>query len=959
MINKILILRMFSHIDNDYMKYLLLILIPLVSFSQTTPDLSAYKWRNVGPANQGGRIVDIEALDAQFRSVWMATGSGGVWYSENAGTTWTPIFDDYSTASIGDIAIYQQDPSIIWVGTGEANNRNSVSWGDGVFRSTDGGKTFQNIGLNSTHQIARVLTIPDQPESACVCAIGHLWGNKGDRGLFITTDGGKNWEKITNGLPNDEKTGCTDLIMDPTNPQIMYAAFYERLRKPWHFESGGPNGGIFKTTDGGQSWSKMTNGLPQDSTGRIGLAIYKQNPEIVMALVEAPKTDDLSVPGSGVYRTEDGGNSWTYVNTYNNRPFYYSQIRINPLDDQRVYLLTTRFMVSDDGGTTLRNGSSDEEVHGDFHAMWLDPNDKDRYYLGADKGMSITHDHGSKFQLFDNLPIAQYYRIGFDYRDPFYIYGGLQDNGFYATASFSRDIRGILNDSNWKVHWGDGQYTMTNPGDWRIVYTSAENGSFNKYDPVTHRIERISPNKKNISNLSDFYSEEDLKPRLPFRYNWSAPFKMTKSKNLYAAGNHVFKSTDGGTNWTIISPDLSTNHPEKTKYRASGGITPDNSGAETHCTVSTMAISDLNEDIIWIGTDDGQMHISRDGGGNWKSIRENLKDVPDGLWISRIESSSTKEGRAYASIDGHRSDQNAPYLFVTENFGKSWKQLTAGLPKDMVIRVVREDPVNTNLLYIGTETGLWISLDRGESWSPFMNGMPTVSVYDIAIHPRDRALIAGSHGRSLFVMDNIHALQQLNEDVMGSDIHLFEQPVATIWENVSRGGQRGHFWYGGDNPDIIRPTSSIPRARFEVDAPIYYFIGGKDSVTVKLEVNGGNEMFNKELKAPAGLNKFNWNREFDARPLSEEERDMVEKAMLELDTARGIVRRNYERFMNAGDTASIQRRVVSDFMNWLGVDESLGIQKAKAGEYQVTLIYGDQRKTQSLVIREDPLLKEE
>ena len=396
------------------MKYLLLLIIPFVANSQSQTPLNAFQWRNIGPANQGGRIVDIEALDDQFRKVWMATGSGGVWYSENAGTTWTPIFDNYSTASIGDIAVYQQNPSVIWVGSGEANNRNSVSWGDGVFLSTDGGKTFKNVGLNDTHQIARVLTVPDNPEALCVCAIGHLWGTSGERGLFKTIDGGQTWEKLTNGLPNDQKTGCTDLIMDPNNSNVMYTAFYERLRQPWHFESGGDNGGIFKTTDGGKSWIKLSTGLPEGSTGRIGLAIYQQNPDIVMALVEAERSDTLSVPGSGVYRSENGGQDWTYVNTYNNRPFYYSQIRINPKDDQRVYLLTTRFMVSEDGGKTLRNGSLDEEVHGDFHAMWLDPTDRDRYYLGADKGMSITHDHGTKFQLFDNLPIAQFYRIGVD-----------------------------------------------------------------------------------------------------------------------------------------------------------------------------------------------------------------------------------------------------------------------------------------------------------------------------------------------------------------------------------------------------------------------------------------------------------------------------------------------------------------------------------------------------------------
>lgn len=948
-------------------KYFVILLfsISFTSISQSIQGIdTTFQWRNIGPSNQGGRIVDIEALDNQFRKVFMATGSGGVWYSGNAGTTWEPIFDNYSTSSIGDIAVNQQDPSIIWVGTGEANNRNSVSWGDGVFRSKDGGKTFQNVGLNDTHQIARVQTIPNKPEEACVCAIGHLWGYDGERGLFRTKDGGKTWEKLKKGLPKGEKSGCTDLIIDPNDHNIMYAAFYERLRQPWNFESGGLNGGIFKTIDGGKTWKKLENGLPSGATGRIGLTIYKKNPKILMAIVEAEKTDDLQKPGSGIYRSEDAGESWTYTNTYNNRPFYYSQIRINPNNDQRVYVLTTSFRVSEDGGKTFRKGSKDEEVHGDFHAMWLDPNDADRYYIGADKGMSITHDHGEKFRLFDNLPIAQFYRIGFDYRDPYYIYGGLQDNGFYATSSFSRDIRGILNDSNWKVHWGDGMYTESDPEDWRKLYTSSENGSLNKYDPVTHRISIIKPKKSTISNLKSYYSEEEIKTNRLFRYNWAAPFQMDlKSKNLYLASNHLFKSVDEGQNWKIISPDLSTNNPEKTKYRASGGLTPDNSGAETHCTISTLALSTIDENIIWAGTDDGLVRLTQNGGSNWKSLKANIEGVPEGIWVSKIEASSHKASRAYLSFDGHRSDHNQPHLFVTDDFGKTWNSITNGLPANMVIRVVREDLVNPNLLYIGTETGVWASLDRGLSWSKFMSGMPTVSVYDLAIHPRDHSLIAGSHGRSLFVMDNTHALQQLNTEIINSDFHLFEQPVSTLWENLSRGGQRGHFWYGGDNPEVIRPVSSLARARFEVDALVYYYVNqthANKDVQLTIEDNEGQK-FIKKIKAKPGFNKFLWNREFDAIPYTEDELAQLntafDKALQNSNSQR--LKRTVEKFKNAKDSIVVQRRIITQLLNTLEVDPSLGMTKATEGEYKVSLQFEDQKQIQRLIIRNDPLLKED
>ncbi|MEZ4993064.1 MAG: hypothetical protein R2824_21755 [Saprospiraceae bacterium] len=557
--------------------------------AQPTPGqlTQAFHWRNIGPANQGGRVVDIEADPDDFTKVFIATASGGVWRSDNAGTTWKPIFDHYETASIGDIALAPGNRNRIWVGTGEANNRNSTSWGNGIYRSDDGGETFQQLGLTNTHAISRVVPHPEQADEVCVCATGHLWGYEGERGIFRTTDGGEHWEKLTGGLPNDGKTGCTDLVRDPRNPKILYAAMYHRLRQPWTFYSGGEEGGIYKSTDNGKSWKKLSNGLPAGPTGRIGLAISQQNPKTLMAFIEAEATDDLNKPGSGLYRTEDGGRTWKYVNTYNNRPFYYSQVRINPHNDQLVYLLTTRFMVSSDGGKTLRNGSEDEEVHGDFHAMWLDPQNQDRYYLGADKGLSITYDQGEHFILLDNLPIGQFYRLGVDMRDPYYVYGGLQDNGTFATASFTRDARGILSDSNWKLHWGDGQFIWVDPTDWRKVYSSTENGSFLRYDPLTHRIDGISPGPINTLNFpADAKNDESA-----LRFNWSAPLVMSPHdpQVLYGGGNYLFRSPNGGQSWEVISPDLSTNHPEKRLQGKSGGVTPDNTGAETHCSISTIS----------------------------------------------------------------------------------------------------------------------------------------------------------------------------------------------------------------------------------------------------------------------------------------------------------------------------------------------------------------------------------
>ena len=942
------------------------LLLPLLLIGQT-PDadlLKGLRWRNIGPANQGGRITDIEAVEEDFAHVYAASASGGVWKSTNAGTSWEPIFDDYSTASIGDIALFQPKPNILWVGTGEANNRNSVSWGDGVFKSTDGGKTFQHMGLSETHQIARILTHPKDENTVYVGAIGHLWGYSGTRGLFKTVDGGKSWTKLTNGLPDDGKTGCTDLIMDPKNPRILYAAFYHRLRQPWHFHSGGEQGGIYKSTNGGKSWKKLNQGLPTE-TGRIGLAIYRKNPKILMALIEAPKTDDLSQPGSGVYRSEDGGASWTYLNTYNNRPFYYSQIRINPHDDQKVYLLTTRFMVSEDGGKTLRNGSQDQEVHGDFHAMWLDPNQEERYYLGADKGLSITHDHGRHFTLFDNFAIGQFYRIGYDMRDPYYVYGGYQDNGMYSVASFSRDARGILNDSNWKLHWGDGQFVHVDPANWRKMFTQMENGSTFSYDPLTHRISRINPGPHNIVNYETAIPETARKEGMPFRFNWTAPLQMSPfdANTLYLAGNYLLKTTDAGASWRIVSPDLSTNVPKKTQKGKSGGITPDNTGAETHCAIYTLALSTISPDIIWAGTDDGNVQVTTNGGKDWTNVRKNIPNVPNGMWVSRVEASHFDPATAYVTFDGHRSDRNEPWVFRTRDFGRNWTDLSGSLPENEVVRVIREDLRNPGLLFLGTETGVFYSLDGGTKWIRLKLNLPTVSVYDLKIHPRENDLIAGTHGRSIWVLDDITPLQQMTEQVKQAEAHLFEQKPATIWENVSRGGQRGHFWFAGENPPTIANTSSLPRAMFANGAMISYYIGKNQSAPVLLEISDGKGNTKVDtLEQSAGLHRYRWDLGFDPEPFTPEQQRKVENTLDELlkQYPYSALRRAKANFMEAETPLEARESIqilTNGYLSFQLGDE-FRVPKAGPGTYFLKMSIGDKTYRSSIQVRVDPLVSD-
>jgi photosystem II stability/assembly factor-like uncharacterized protein len=929
--------------------------------------LQAFRLRNIGPANMGGRVSDIEAVEGDFKIVYVAAASGGVWKSTNAGNTWTPIFTDYSSASIGDIGLFQPNPDIVWVGTGEANNRNSVAWGDGIYKSTDGGETFVHKGLRSTHQIARVAPHLSNPEVVYTCAIGHLWGYSGDRGLFKTVDGGDTWQKLAGGLPDDGKTGCTDLVMDPTDPNVLYAAFYHRLRQPWTFYSGGPDGGIFKSTDGGATWAKLASGLPAGETGRIGLAIYRRNPQIVMALIEAHRTNDLSRPGSGVYRSEDGGADWTYVNTYNNRPFYYSQIRINPTDDQRVYLLTTRFMVSEDGGASLRNGSEDQEIHGDFHAMWIDPNDGDRYYIGDDKGFHLTFDHGDHFFFLDNLPIAQYYRIGVDMRDPYYVYGGLQDNGTYGGPSLARDIRGILSDYNWKLHWGDGQDIQIDPTNWRTLYTSSENGSFMQYDVATRTVTRGGPNPGNITNYEAVIPAAERQGGDEFRYNWSAPMVMSPHdpETLYFGAQYVFKTTDGGVSWTIISPDLTTNDPVKRVQGQSGGVTPDNTGAEYHCSLTSISLSRLVANVMWAATDDGNVQVTRDGGRSWTNVRANIRGVPDGIWAGRVEASHHDPGTAYVTFDGHRSDVFTPWVFKTTDYGSSWTNITGNIPDGHVVHLLREDLRNPNLLFVGTEFGLFVTLDGGALWTPVRNGFPTVAVQDMVIHPRDMDLVVGTHGRAMWVLDDITPLQQLTPAVRSASGFLFEQRPATIWENTSRGGQRGHFWYAGENPATIEPTSSLPRAGFTNRALIVYYVGTsvRSAPTLEISDPSTGEKRMVELERASGVHRFSWDLLFDAKPYTDEQRRRViatfEGLLRQYRSAPRQLQQAYDRFRSA-QSPDEQRRaaqMLTSSQMPRRLPAEFGIPAAGPGTYMLAMTVNGEVMTGTLRVRADPMME--
>lgn len=915
----------------------------------------AFKWRNIGPANMSGRISDIEALDNDFTTVLIGSASGGVWKSSNAGITWEPIFDSYGAASIGDVAFFQKNPEIIWVGTGEKNPRNSIAWGDGIYKSTDGGKTFTHMGLKETHSISKIITHPSDPDIVYVAAGGHLWGYSGDRGLFMTKNGGKSWKKLKKGLPNDGKTGAIDMVMDPSDEKVLYVSFWQRLRRPYRFDSGGPNGGIFKSTDAGKSWKKLTNGLPKGDTGKIGLAICRSKPNVLMAFLEhgfQPRTNlpdgsenpdykDMSKLGTGIYRTEDSGKTWQYINRYNNRPFYYSHIYLNPLDDKIVYIIAGSYSISYDGGKTLERQNTG--IHGDYHALWSDPTNKDRYYIGNDGGSALTHDHGKNYLFFDNLPLSQFYAIGADMRDPYYVYGGLQDNGSWGGPSMSRDSAGILTDHWFRIGGGDGFYTVVDPTDWRTVYVESQQGRISRVNVETRRGNSIRPRKQNIINYENSITDEILKMQekagwgkdSPFRFNWNCPIVISphNPSTVFFGGNFLFKTMDRGDSWEIISPDLSTQDPVKID-RKTGGLTPDVTGAENHCSIVTISESPLKPGIIWAGTDDGNVQITKNGGKNWTNVRPNFKGVPKGIWVSRVEASHYDEGTCYVTFDGHRSDNFIPWVFKTTDFGQTWISIRSNLPQGQVAYVIREDHKNKNLLFLGTEFGLFVSINGGKKWDRFMNNLPTVAVHDLMIHPLYNDVIAGTHGRGIWICDDITSLQHVNKEILASPAYLFDQRVATQWRSISRGGSRGQFLFRGENP----PSGAM----------VSYYLAA-DTKNAKLTITDWNGKLKKEveLKDQSGLNKYLWNFSFDPPKLNEEEKKLFDKysKATERDVRREIGNQLRESLEKRGQRfTGISRRT-----------NKLNSIPAEPGVYKVTLTVDEVSMTKSLTVRRDPL----
>ncbi|HVT59592.1 MAG TPA: hypothetical protein VHR45_14465 [Thermoanaerobaculia bacterium] len=720
--------------------------------------LGGLKARAIGPAAMSGRVTAIAGLASNPDVLYAGASTGGLWKSENGGLTWTPIFDDQPVASIGAVAVFQPNPDVVWVGTGEGNPRNSASVGDGVYRSLDAGRTWQHLGLDKTEHIRRIVLHPTDPDVAYVSAEGREWGENPERGIYKTSDGGKSWKRV---LYVDERTGGSELVMDPSNPNKLFAGMWDYRRWPWFFRSGGPGSGLYVTYDGGATWKRLSedDGLPKGNLGRIGMAISASQPQIVYALVEASAKNAF-------LRSDDGGKSWKNVNGENDvteRPFYYAEIRVDPRLPNRIYDLTSRLRVSDDSGKTFTNLGRSGDIHGDYHAMWIDPSDPRYLVAGEDGGVGISHDRGETWSFVGNLPLGQYYHVTVDMDTPYHIYGGMQDNGSWRGPSSVWERGGIRNSHWWSTGGGDGFWSLPDPADSMSGYSESQGGFMSRFNLRTGERKSIKP------------PEIDPDPAKRLRFNWNTPIAQDPfdPKTIYCGSQYVWRSADRGESWTQISIDLTTNNKDWQHQEESGGLTIDASGAENYTTIIAIAPSPVERGVIWAGTDDGRVHVTRDGGKNWASVEANLPGVPAHTWVPEIRAGKFAAGTAFVVFDDHRRSNWTPYVYRTDDYGKSWKSLATPNLRGWAL-AIEQDPVDRDLLFLGTEFGLYFSNDAGAHWLPWKHGLPTVAVEGLVIHPRDHDLVLGTHGRSAYVVDDIAPLRQMTAATLREPLHLYD-----------------------------------------------------------------------------------------------------------------------------------------------------------------------------------------
>ncbi|MFZ6663060.1 VPS10 domain-containing protein [Peijinzhouia sedimentorum] len=805
--------------------------------------MKSMKWRSVGPANMGGRVTDVAGIPGDYSTFYFAGADGGIFKTTNGGVTFDALFQNERVLSVGAIGLAPSNTDIIYIGTGEGDPRNSVQYGNGVYRSDDGGKTWDHRGLPKTERIKRILVHPTNPDWACVCALGREWGPNPERGVFKTTDGGKNWKKV---LHIDEDHGCSDVAMEPGNPDVLYAGMWYFRRKPWLFTDGGHQTAAYKSTDGGETWKKIMNGLPDQPMARIGFSVSKSSPNIVYMITEFKDAGIL-------FKSENRGEEWTMVNpdpNLNFRPFYYSDVRVDPNNPDVLYTLSGRLSKSVDGGKTFeRIGGS---VHGDHQALWIDPTNSNRIISGSDGGYQLSFDGGETFDIINNVVLSQYYQIFLDDKEPYNIYGGLQDNGTWYGPSNSLDNAGIM-----KRHWrklagGDGYYAVPIPGEEHEVYSNLQGGVIFHVDTRYGNIRNIHPYPKIIGSAGDAIFDHK------YRFNWDSPIHVSPNdpNTVYFGGNVLFRSTDRGYTWEEISPDLTTN--DKSKQQSSGGeIYSDNTAAEFHCTILAIAESPLDKNVIWVGTDDGNIQLTKDGGKTWTKLNDKIPGLPAFSWISKIDASVHTPGTAFIAVDQHRLDDFKPYIFITTDFGETWTKAVNGLPEDDYVRVVRQNPNNPNFLVAGMETAIYGSWDYGKNWVKMNNNLPSASVHDLQFQKRESDIVVATHGRGIWILDDAKALENYN-NVGNKSLHVFDPKPATLWHYYTQIEDLGEKVYRAPNP--------------EFGAYINFYLANKPSEDVTVSITNAKGELVRDLtfdKGDAGLNRVIWDLRYNGpTPLS-------------------------------------------------------------------------------------------
>lgn len=909
---------------------------PLINQS-SNPILGSFAFRSIGPASMGGRIDDIAVSASNPNVIYLGYAVGGVFRSVNNGTTFEPVFQTYGVASIGDIAIDPKNPDVVYIGTGEANNRQTSSFGNGIYKTTDGGKTFRHIGLTQTQTIARIVIDPRNTNVVYVASPGPLFGSSPDRGIYKTTDGGRTWAKIKYV---DENTGFTDIALDPSNPSTIYAASYQRRRSGCCFNGGGPGSGLWKSTNAGRTWTRLSgHGLPSGTLGRIALGVSRSNPSIVYAQIEIGKSNTPLVRGqpvegapgagrgsfnwcnnggpdhgfptgrggrggaaatdtshtppklnpaaSGVYRSTNRGASWTLVSNCDARPMYFSQLRVDPSNPNTIYVAGLPVAKSTNGGRTFATldaaGGNHSPAHVDQHAIWVDPRNPNHLMIGNDGGLDISYDQGDNWQFVNTMATSLSYWVSADMRHPYYVYAGLQDNGSWGGPSSTRSRNGIVNSDWFNIGGGDGFQTAVDPTDFHIVYSESQNGNANRYNLRTGRQVSIRPRAPaapagqaaSTASCVDGRAPGggrgegggrggrggahpnvvNAKPGDQYRFNWNTPILLSPHNPsiVWMGGNRLFKSYDRGNTWAA-SADLTkqVNRCDVTMMGVAGNRTElsKNDGVASYSTIVSISESPVMPGVVWAGTDDGNLQVSTDGGQTFTEVAQNLPGLPPGnrYWISRIDASHFDAATAFVSVDGHRSNDLHPYVFVTHDYGKTFRSISNNLPASGNVQVVRQDPKNKDLLFVGTEFGLYASINGGRTWEKFMNGYPTVRTDDILIHPRDGDLIVATHGRGIWIADDITALEQYTPAVAADAVHLFDVRPAVDYLSDRQEGQH----MGGQQ---VFAAENAPRG-----AAISYYLKAPAS-GVKLTVSDitGKVVRNLDATGRAGINRVQWN----------------------------------------------------------------------------------------------------